>query len=44
MPCYTGGRSGRNAGIQPEGGDTLVTRGEGRCSTSQVLPSTSGDL
>ena len=33
-----------NAGIQPEGGDTLLTLGEGRCSTSQVLPSTSGEL
>ena len=44
IPCYTGARSGRNAGIQPECGDTLLTLGGGRCSTSQVLPSTSGEL
>ena len=44
IPCYAGARSGRNAGIQPEGGDTILTRCEGRCSTSQVLPSTSGEL
>ena len=44
IPCYAGARSGRNAGIQPEGGDTLLKLGEGRCSTSQVLPSTSGEL
>ena len=31
IPCYTGARSGRNADIQPEGGDTLVTLGEAKC-------------